>query len=77
VTFFDRRKGDFQRTVDRRRSYIDVVERVLRSSLAAEGRSHELFTRFHTGQSPLTKTVSEVEVHLLHDLDRLHKHRGH
>jgi hypothetical protein len=73
VTFFDRRKGDVQRTLDRRRTYIDVVERVLRSALNVDSRSPELFSRTEIGDAPLGKTVSEVEVYLLHDLDRVPK----
>jgi hypothetical protein len=70
MTFFERRKVDFQRTLDRRRTYIDVVERVLRSALPVDNpRRHGLFKRLDIGVSPWSSTVSEVEVHLLHDLD--------
>jgi len=77
VTFFDRRKGDVQRTLDRRRTYIDVVERVLRNALAADSRSQGLFSWTAIGDAPLGHTVSEVEVHLLHDLDRTSKTKRH
>jgi hypothetical protein len=77
VTFFERRKGDVQRTLDRRRTYIDVVERVLRNMLNVDNRSPGRFSRSETAETPLGKTVSEVEVHLLHDLDRTSKQRRH
>jgi hypothetical protein len=72
VTFVERRKGDAQRTLDRRRTYIDVVERVLGNSLpseigaAAPGR----FTRVDIGQSVLGSTISEVQVRILGDIER-------
>jgi hypothetical protein len=77
VTFFDRRKGDVQRTLDRRRTYIDVVERVLRNALAVDSRSQGQFSWTEIGEAPLGHTVSQVEVHLLHDLDRTSKTKRH
>jgi hypothetical protein len=65
VTFVERRKGDGYRTLDRRRSYIDIVERVLGSSLPSEiSRPQRLFTRLDIGQSVIGSTVSEVQVYL-------------
>jgi len=70
VTFFERRKVDFQRTLDRRRTYIDVVERVLRSALPVDSpHGHRFFRRLEIDSAPLRSTVSEIEVHLLHELD--------
>jgi hypothetical protein len=69
MTFFERRKVDFQRTLDRRRTYIDVVERVLRSALPVENPHQGLFRRPEFGSTALGSTVSEVEVHLLYELD--------
>ena len=67
VTFIERRKGDSQRTLDRRRTYIDVVERVLGSFLPSEiARPPTSFTRFDIGQ--IGSTVSEVQVYLLGDV---------
>jgi len=78
VTFFERRKVDFQRTLDRRRTYIDVVERVLRSTLPAELPARQAaFRRADTEYSAIGSTVSEVEVHLLHDLDHIRARRNH
>jgi hypothetical protein len=69
MTFFERRKVDFQRTLDRRRTYIDVVERVLRSALPVDNPRQGLFRPVDFGTTSGASTVSEVEVHLLHDLD--------
>ena len=69
MTFFERRKVDFQRTVDRRRTYIDVVERVLRSALAVDNPREGMFRRINFGATPVGSTVSGVEVHLLYELD--------
>jgi hypothetical protein len=66
VTFVERRKGDDHRTLDRRRTYIDIVERVLGSSLPSEiSRPRSLFTRLDIGQTVIGSTVSEVQVYLL------------
>jgi len=78
MTFFERRKVDFERTLDRRRTYIDVVERVLRSALPVESpRRNGLFRRRDFGTSALGSTVSEVEIHLLHDLDGIRPRGPH
>jgi len=65
VTFVERRKGDGYRTLDRRRAYIDIVERVLGSSLPSISRPQSLFTRLDIGQTVIGSTVSEVQVYLL------------
>jgi hypothetical protein len=68
VTFVERRKGDGYRTLDRRRTYIDVLERVLGTSLPSEAtRSARLFVRFAVGQLVIGSTVSEVQVYLFGD----------
>ena len=68
VTFVERRKGDGRPTLDRRRAYIDVVERVLGSSLPSEAvRPGTIFKRVDFGQSAIGSTISEVQVHLLGD----------
>ena len=70
VAFLERRKGDAHRTLDRRRTYIDVVERVLGSCLPSEIVRHpSLFTRLDFGQSVIGSTVSEVQVDVLDDTD--------
>jgi len=68
VTFVERRKGDGHRTLDRRRTYIDVVERVLGNSLPSEAvKPGTIFTRVDIGQSTIGSTISEVQVDLLGD----------
>jgi len=70
VTFLDRRKGDSHRTLDRRRTYIDVVERVLGSCLPSEIVRHpSLFARLDFGQSVIGSTISEVQIDVLDDTD--------
>ena len=70
VSFVERRKGDAYRTLDRRRTYIDIVERVLGSTLPSyAARRHGMFTRFDVGQSVIGSTVAEVQVDLLDELD--------
>lgn len=70
VTFLDRRKGDTHRTLDRRRTYIDVVERVLGSCLPSEIVRHpSIFSRLDFGQSVIGSTVSDVQVDFLDDTD--------
>jgi hypothetical protein len=69
VTLVERRKGDGQRKLDRRRTYIDVVERVLGSFLPSEiARPMTFFTRFDVGQRVIGSTVSEVQVYFLEDV---------
>jgi hypothetical protein len=73
VTFVERRKGDGKPTLDRRRSYIDVVERVLGSSLPSEAaRPQSIFKRLDVGQSVIGSTVSEVQVYVLDVTPRRH-----
>ena len=74
MTFVERRKGDLQRTLDRRRTYIDVVERVLRSTLPVELRSTNHFRRFEIGHNAIGSTVSGVEVDVFIDLDGISHH---
>jgi hypothetical protein len=68
VAFLERRKGDAHRTLDRRRTYIDVIERVLGSCLPSEIVRHpSIFTRLEFGQSVVGSTVSEVQIDFLDD----------
>ena len=73
VVFVERRKGDRHHTLDRRRTYIDVVERVLGTSLPSEAwRYTTSFTRVVFGQVVIGSTVSEVQVSFLDDVTRRH-----
>jgi len=68
VAFIERRKGDGHPTLDRRRTYIDVVERVLGSSLPPDiSRRRSVFTRLHIGLNAIGSTVSEVQVYFFGD----------
>ena len=73
VVFVERRKGDGHRTLDRRRTYIDIVERVLGPSLPTEtsGRMTS-FTRVYFGQVVVGSTVSEVHIYFLGDFSPRH-----
>jgi hypothetical protein len=72
VVFVERRKGDGHRTLDRRRTYIDVVERVLGSTFPPWNlRQPRLFKHFQIGQSVFGSTISEVQVRLLVNLDAI------
>ena len=72
VVFVERRKGDGHRTLDRRRTYIDVVERVLGTSLPTDtsGRMTN-FTRVYFGQV-IGSAVSEVHIFFLGDFSHRH-----
>jgi hypothetical protein len=73
VAFIERRKGDGHRTVDRRRTYIDVVERVLGTSLPTESSGRMTrFTRVYFGQVVIGSTVSEVRIFFLGDVTHRH-----
>lgn len=73
VVFVERRKGDGHRTLDRRRTYIDIVERVLGASLPTEtsGRLTS-FRRIYFGQVVSGSTVSEVHIYFLGDFSYQH-----
>jgi hypothetical protein len=66
VTLFDRRKGYGEPTLDRRRTYVDVMERVLGNDALARAGQHNRFEREInvTGATPGT-AITSIEVHLL------------
>jgi hypothetical protein len=69
MTFFERRKVDFQRHLDRRRTYIDVLERVLSSALAGDVLRRGALRRLNFDHSfALSSTVFEIDIYLLHHL---------
>jgi hypothetical protein len=59
--------------MDRRRTYVDVVERVLGNSLPAdESPGPAGFLRDLTvGRSPRGSTISEIHVSILDSIDRV------
>lgn len=70
VVFVERRKGDGHRTLDRRRTYIDVVERVLGTFFPTETSGPTIsFTRVDIGQVVMGSTIS-VQVFFLDNISR-------
>jgi hypothetical protein len=67
VAFFDRRKGYGPHTVDRRRTYVDIVERVLGTEmLTARPRQPRRFTRgFRIAGATVGSAAAAVEVRVL------------
>ena len=76
VTFLDRRKGFGAASMDRRKSYVDVVERVLGNSLPSVGPigSRRFVTHLNTSLCAVGSTVSEICVSVL---DRPDHRRGY
>ena len=76
VTFLERRKGFGTPSMDRRKSFVDVVERVLGNSLAscAPIGSRRFVTHLNTSLCAVGSTVSEICVSVL---DRPDPRRGH
>jgi hypothetical protein len=71
VALFDRRKGYGEYTLDRRRSYVDVVERVLGSDfLSRRPRQRNCFAReLQIAGAAAGTAVSSVEVRILDSID--------
>lgn len=68
VTLFDRRKGSIEPTLDRRRTYVDVMERVLGNDALSRARQHNRF-EYQITAGNVGTTVTSIEVQLL---DRYH-----
>jgi hypothetical protein len=68
---FERRKGDGVRHLDRRRSYIDVLERVLGSgTLSQRSRQRGRFARqVNVVSPPFAAAVASLEVNVLDSTD--------
>jgi hypothetical protein len=72
VTFFlERRKGFGTASMDRRKSYVDVMERVLGNSLPSSGpRRPRFFVSDHQfGRWTVGSTISEIQVTVLDSID--------
>jgi hypothetical protein len=63
VTFLERRKGFGASTMDRRKTYVDVMERVLGNSLLSDRPSDP--NSFTKPTTTLGSTVSEIQVTML------------
>jgi hypothetical protein len=68
VTRLERRKGFGTAAIDRRKSYVDVVERVLGNSFpaAAPIGARRFVTHLNTSQWRVGSTVAEIYVFVLH-----------
>ena len=76
VTFLERRKGFGTAPLDRRKSYVDVMERVLCNSLPSEmaSRPRAFVSDFQAGRWTVGSTVSEIHVFVLDSFNT--KRRG-
>ena len=76
VTFLERRKGFGTAAIDRRKSYVDVVERVLGNSLPAVAPigARRFVTHLNTSLWRVGSTVAEIYVFVLHQPDHRRKH---
>jgi hypothetical protein len=71
VTFLERRKGSGTASMDRRKSYVDVMERVLGNSLPSDvpTRPCRFMTHLNTSRWSVGSAVSEICVSVLDGLD--------
>ena len=76
VTALERRKGFGTPVIDRRKSYVDIVERVLGNSLpaAAPIGARRFVTHLNTSQWRVGSTVAEIYVFVLHQPGHRRKH---
>jgi hypothetical protein len=67
VTLFDRRKGYGEHTMDRRRTYVDIMERVLGNDMLIHkpGQLSRFPTDLRLAGTPLGLAVSSIEVTVL------------
>jgi hypothetical protein len=70
VTSFERRKGSGGRHLDRRRTYIDIMERVLGTGmLSPQPRQRSHFAQIDLVRAPVAAAISSVEVRVLDSID--------
>jgi hypothetical protein len=74
VTFLERRKGFGTASMDRRKSYVDVLERVLGNLFPSTGgRVRSFFlSDVKARRSTVSSTVSEIQVFMLDSRDERH-----
>jgi hypothetical protein len=77
VTFLDRRKGSGTASIDRRKSYVDVIERVLSNQVptTAVTKSRRFMSSISSARTNVGSTVSEVQVSILGSIDDARKHK--
>ena len=67
---FERRKGDGVRHLDRRRTYMDIMERVLGSGMLSQrSRQRSHFRQVNLVTPPFAAAVPSVEVRVLDSID--------
>jgi hypothetical protein len=70
VALFDRRKGYGEHSLDRRRSYVDIMERVLGTDLLPQPRQRNRFARqINLAGAAVGTAVASVEVRLLDSIE--------
>ena len=71
MALFERRKGYGDAIVDRRRTYVDIMERVLGVHILSERliQRGRFLPRVNIGASALYGRVASVEVQLLDSID--------
>jgi hypothetical protein len=77
VTFLERRKGSGTASIDRRKSYVDVIERVLGNQVPTSAVTKSRRFVWNTSSvRPGVSTVSEVQVSIFDSIEdaRNHKH---
>jgi hypothetical protein len=76
VTFLELRKRAGTASIDRRTSYIDVIERVLGNQVPLSGLtgSRRFFSTKFSGLSNIGSTISEVQVSILDSIEDTRKH---
>lgn len=76
VTFLDRRKGSGTALIDRRKSYVDVIERVLGNQVPTSGviKVRRFAPNIASVLSSVGSTVSEVQVSILDSIENPRKH---
>jgi hypothetical protein len=75
VAFLERRKGFGTASMDRRKSYVDVMERVLGNSLpsSAPRQPRYFISQFQLHHWTVGSTVSEIQIVVLDNMmDRHH-----
>lgn len=66
---FDRRKGYREHTLDRRRTYVDIMERVLGSEMLSRPPTQERFSKdINIIGASLGTAVTSVEVRVLDNI---------
>lgn len=76
MTFLERRKRAGTASIDRRKSYVDVIERVLGNQVPSTDLtgSRRFFSTKFSGLSNFGSTISEVQVSILDSIEDTRKH---